>query len=312
MNFEDYESLPTSNVASHMTAGAMAGILEHCVMYPMDSVKTRMQSLTVTRYYGIKDVITRMVTQEGVMRPMRGMQVVVVGAGPAHALYFSCYEFLKSVFTSRMNFNNHIAYGSAGCIATLIHDGIMTPADAIKQRLQMYNSPYKSVLDCIYQIYRTEGLRAFYRSYTTQLTMNVPFQSIHFMTYELAQAVSNPTKEYNPAAHMMSGAVAGGVAAAITTPLDVCKTLLNTQSEGKTRISGLFNAVRMVYRIGGPQGFFKGLSARVIYQMPSTAICWSTYEFFKYFLISRRSEEEKAHHGDGSTPKSRLVRLLFK
>lgn len=51
----------------------------------------------------------------------------------------------------------------------------------------MYNSPYKSVLQCIRSVYQAEGLRAFYRSYTTQLFMNVPFQSIHFMTYEFVQ-----------------------------------------------------------------------------------------------------------------------------
>jgi len=36
---DDYESLPTESVATHMTAGAIAGIMEHCVMYPLDSVK---------------------------------------------------------------------------------------------------------------------------------------------------------------------------------------------------------------------------------------------------------------------------------
>lgn len=39
MNTEIYETLPTSSVAVHMTAGAFAGIMEHCVMYPLDSVK---------------------------------------------------------------------------------------------------------------------------------------------------------------------------------------------------------------------------------------------------------------------------------
>lgn len=39
MNTEVYETLPTSSVAVHMTAGAFAGIMEHCVMYPLDSVK---------------------------------------------------------------------------------------------------------------------------------------------------------------------------------------------------------------------------------------------------------------------------------
>ena len=41
---EDYENLPTSaSLSTHMTAGAMAGILEHSVMYPVDSVKVRRQ-----------------------------------------------------------------------------------------------------------------------------------------------------------------------------------------------------------------------------------------------------------------------------
>lgn len=36
----DYESLPPhASVMTHMTAGAVAGILEHTVMYPVDSVK---------------------------------------------------------------------------------------------------------------------------------------------------------------------------------------------------------------------------------------------------------------------------------
>jgi hypothetical protein len=35
----DYESLPTSDVRTHMLAGAMAGVMEHVVMYPLDSVK---------------------------------------------------------------------------------------------------------------------------------------------------------------------------------------------------------------------------------------------------------------------------------
>lgn len=93
----------------------------------------------------------------------------------------------------------------------------------------MVNSPYRTVMDCIRNIYRQEGARAFYLSYTTQLAMNIPFQSLHFMTYEFCQSITNSERCYNPTAHVISGAVAGGIAAALTTPLDVCKTLINTQ-----------------------------------------------------------------------------------
>ena len=38
----EYESLPTENVGVHMLAGGFAGIMEHCVMYPVDFVKVYM------------------------------------------------------------------------------------------------------------------------------------------------------------------------------------------------------------------------------------------------------------------------------
>lgn len=283
-----------------MMAGAIAGILEHCVMYPLDSVKTRMQSLTPNphaNYRSITEALYKMVRYEGVLRPVRGMVAVVGGAGPAHALYFSCYEKMKRVLYSSRTGHHHVAHGTAGCLATLLHDSIMAPADVIKQRMQMYNSPYHNCGDCIRKIYRAEGLRAFYRSYTTQMIMNVPFQSIHFMMYEYMQDVMNTERCYNPYAHMVSGAVAGAFAAAITTPLDVCKTLLNTQEikvlsrTKQTHVNGLVSALQCVYRCRGFKGYFQGLQARVLFQIPSTAIAWTVYEFFKYSL----TRSQKTH-----------------
>lgn len=287
MNVEDYETLPTNNVATHMSAGAIAGVMEHCVMYPLDSVKTRLQSFAPSAVReGVSGTLIRMMRTEGILRPVRGMPAMVVGAGPAHALYFSSYEYLKETmlqYTTNPNYQT-LVHGSAGCISTLLHDGIMNPAEVVKQRMQMSGSIYRSASECVRHVYRNEGSAAFYRSYTTQLTMNIPFQSIHFMVYEFAQKVTNKERIYNPTAHMVSGALAGAVAAAITTPLDVCKTLLNTQQGGTT--SGMLQAVQTVYRLGGISGYFRGMQARIMYQMPATAICWSTYEFFKYVLTA--------------------------
>ncbi|XP_018890385.1 mitoferrin-2 isoform X5 [Gorilla gorilla gorilla] len=188
---------------------------------------------------------------------------------------------------------------AAGCVATLLHDAAMNPAEVVKQRMQMYNSPYHRVTDCVRAVWQNEGAGAFYRSYTTQLTMNVPFQAIHFMTYEFLQEHFNPQRRYNPSSHVLSGACAGAVAAAATTPLDVCKTLLNTQeslalnSHITGHITGMASAFRTVYQVGGVTAYFRGVQARVIYQIPSTAIAWSVYEFFKY-LITKRQEEWRA------------------
>ncbi|XP_008299008.1 mitoferrin-1 [Stegastes partitus] len=301
----DYESLPPHvSVTTHMTAGAVAGILEHTVMYPVDSVKTRMQSLQPdpnAQYRSVYEALKRIVRTEGIFRPLRGLNITMMGAGPAHALYFACYERVKrslsDVFQS--GGNSHLANGVAGSVATVLHDAIMNPAEVVKQRMQMYNSPYRGLWDCVRTVTRTEGIGAFYRSYSTQLTMNIPFQAVHFITYELMQEQLNPHRHYHPGSHIVSGAAAGAVSAAITTPLDVCKTLLNTQENVALNsvnisghLSGMANAFRTVYRVGGLPAFFKGVQARVIYQMPSTAIAWSVYEFFKYFLTKQQLEQE--------------------
>ncbi|XP_022080846.1 mitoferrin-1-like [Acanthaster planci] len=296
----EYESLPeTTTLTTHLMAGAIAGIMEHCVMYPVDSVKTRMQTIRPSPSSSYRNVFNGMATiirNEGPFGMVRGLHAVACGAGPAHALYFACYEKMKHVLSSQPG-QNPLANACAGSLATLLHDAAMNPVEVVKQRMQMFQSPYKSVTECIRTIVRAEGMHAFYRSYTTQLTMNIPFQSIHFVTYELGQETLNPKREYNPTSHMVSGGLAGATAAAITTPLDVCKTLLNTQEKGvlracgqrRTEIKGMVNAFRTVYRMSGVRGYFKGLHARVIFQMPATALSWSVYEFFKYFITMNRA-----------------------
>lgn len=300
MDFDDYESLPTSSTFTHMLAGAAAGVMEHCVMYPLDSVKTRMQSLRPSpsaRYSSVREALYKMVRYEGAMQPVRGMTAVVVGAGPAHALYFSCYEKLKRSLSGTEH-GNAISQGMAGCLATVAHDSIMNPAEVVKQRMQMYNSKFKRCSDCFCHVWQHEGGRAFYRSFTTQLSMNIPFQCVHFVTYEFMQTRTNVKRHYNPVAHMVSGGVAGAMAAAVTTPLDVCKTLLNTQETSLLRttrqshISGLLSAATTIYSCCGIRGYFRGLHARVLFQVPATAISWSVYEFFKATLTRRQSSRE--------------------
>lgn len=296
-NDDIYESLGEGvSVGVSLSAGAIAGIAEHCVMYPVDSVKTRMQALSCEKQLkgtGIFTNIIHIMKEEGLTRPVRGVQVMALGAGPAHALYFSCYEQLKTGLT-RLSRGTAVpdsaVYGVAGGVATLFHDAIMTPAEAVKQRMQMCCSPYTNCRSCARTVFREEGVRAFYRSYTTQLTMNIPFQATHFIVYEFLQNLTNPSHEYNPRSHIVSGAVAGAVAATITMPLDVCKTLLNTQEPNllrqlnQKRVVGLPGAARIVYAVAGLGGFFQGLKARVLYQMPSTAIAWSVYEGFKHVI----------------------------
>lgn len=157
--------------------------------------------------------------------------------------------------------------------------------------MQIQNSTkmYRSMLDCAKYVYRTEGVGAFYVSYPTTLSMTVPFTALQFLAYESISTVMNPSKKYDPFTHCVAGAVAGGFAAGLTTPMDVIKTMLQTRgtaSDPEARMVNSFKAgCSLLYRREGFRGFFKGVRPRMVTTMPSTAICWSAYEFSKCVLI---------------------------
>ena len=137
---------------------------------------------------------------------------------------------------------------------------------------------HKSIGDCARSVYRSEGLAAFYVSYPTTLSMTIPFTAIQFTAYESISKIMNPSKQYDPVTHCVSGGLAGAFAAGLTTPLDVVKTLLQTRGTARDEeirtARGLWQASAIIYRRDGVPGFFRGLRPRIITTMPSTAICW--------------------------------------
>ncbi|OBT79477.1 hypothetical protein VF21_02076 [Pseudogymnoascus sp. 05NY08] len=284
----DYEGLPPNfSLLQNMTAGAVAGIAEHTVMYPIDSIKTRTQILGAIQprtVYNMKWAIGL----------WRGMSSVVVGAGPAHAIYFATYEAVKHLMGGNQAGLHHpLAAATSGACATIASDALMNPFDVIKQRMQIHGSKklFRTMPDCARYVFRTEGLRAFYVSYPTTLSMTVPFTALQFLAYESISTSMNPTKAYDPVTHCAAGAVAGGFAAALTTPMDVVKTMLQTRGSASDaalrNVNGFVEGCKLLHQREGYRGFFKGVKPRVITTMPSTAICWSGYEACKAYFIRR-------------------------
>lgn len=62
-------------------------------------------------YRGVVDAMVTIFRHEGIRNTTRGIGAVVGGAGPAHALYFACYEHLKKVFSGGHQ-GNHMANGN--------------------------------------------------------------------------------------------------------------------------------------------------------------------------------------------------------
>lgn len=87
--------------------------------------QTRMQSLQPepnAQYRGVYEALKRIIQTEGIFRPLRGLNITMMGAGPAHALYFACYERVKRSLSDiiQSGGNSHLANGTTSHVSTQI------------------------------------------------------------------------------------------------------------------------------------------------------------------------------------------------
>eukprot|EP00743_Colponemidia_sp_Colp-15_P004342 GILK01004684.1.p1 GENE.GILK01004684.1~~GILK01004684.1.p1 ORF type:complete len:346 (-),score=44.15 GILK01004684.1:169-1095(-) len=282
--FDDDEEL---SYGQHMIAGATAGVMEHICMFPVDTIKTRLQvySPTAPRYTGVISAAASIYKQEGLFRLYRGMGAIVLAAIPSHALYFATYEATKLHFGGKEPGHHPLVSAIAGSAATMAHDAVVTPLDVIKQRLQMHSSKYRGVLHTAQQIVKEEGARVFFASYPTTVIMNVPFFAVHFATYDtLNRVLAREGEKPGTLVHWVSGATAGALGAALSNPLDVVKTRIQTQGVYGKEYSGFRQAVSGIIKAEGYGAFLKGIRARMLFHAPSAAICWTSYETVKKIL----------------------------
>mmetsp|Transcript_14227 Transcript_14227/g.21045 ORF Transcript_14227/g.21045 Transcript_14227/m.21045 type:complete len:351 (+) Transcript_14227:184-1236(+) len=230
LDWEDWDP-SQGNFVHHMLAGSMAGIAEHTLMFPIDTIKTHVQCMrecpgNMKNSPGMRAI--EGLRGQGPLRLWRGVGTMFMGCVPAHATYFSVLEACKANFGANGANHNVIGAALSGGIATIFHDVFMTPMDVIKQRLQL--GYYHGIRDCVETIYRTEGFRSFYRSFPTTLFMNIPYGCIMVASNESVKRVIKPNGDHTTSSYLVSGSVAGAAASACTTPLDVIKTRLQTQA----------------------------------------------------------------------------------
>ncbi len=299
----DYEELPDSSMTANMCAGAFAGIMEHTLIYPIDVLKTRMQMITTNGLgkngsSSLIKALTKISASEGALSLWSGVSSMILGAGPAHAVYFGVYEYSKNGLLEHYGFkndkNHHPMITSvAGVAATVTSEAVLNPFDVVKQRMQLHNNNLNLWRTSL-GIFRNEGIGAFYLSYPTTVAMNIPFHVLNFTVYESSLKILNPSSGYNPIVHCIAGGIAGAVSALATTPLDCIKTFLQTKGiareERIRNVSSFKQAIKTMYEIEGLKGFTKGWKPRIVANIPSTAISWSAYEMAKFYLNNSNSK----------------------
>lgn len=253
-------------------------MMEHAVMFPIDTLKTRMQAAQSGREYGLKFAFRTATSQGGAAALYRGVIPGMCGAFPSHAAYFAVYENVKMFFGDGADSMLH--YAIAGACATVGHDLFHTPFDVVKQRLQISTSNL-GTMHTLKTLISREGLGALFASVPTTIAMNIPFAAVHFTTYETIKkflGVSEEELENSFWKYTVAGGMGGALGGLVSNPFDVIKTRQQLGLASRN----VFRAFLDGYQAEGPRLFTKGVRARVLYFAPSAAIAMTSYEVVKW------------------------------
>jgi solute carrier family 25 S-adenosylmethionine transporter 26 len=191
-------------------AGGLAGASVDTILFPLDTIKTRLQSQQGFRAAG------------GFKNIYSGLSSAVLGSAPSASLFFLTYTSIKSIMGTDTP-QVHMLAASCGEVSACL---VRVPTDVVKQRMQvgLFSSLSQSARD----IYSRQGFFGFYRGFQMTIFREIPFACIQFPFYEKLKQIwkrrDGSLEELASWKAALCGMVSGGTAAALTTPLDVMKT----------------------------------------------------------------------------------------
>ncbi|KAJ5327280.1 Mitochondrial substrate/solute carrier [Penicillium brevicompactum] len=316
------EPLVSSLWTRSLISGAIAGLTVDCSLYPLDTIKTRLQK---ARDHTAPQ--TRVSLRQTFRGIYAGLPSVLFGSAPSAASFFIVYDGVKRSLLppsssepqprARIIFTHSLA-SSLGEIAAC---AVRVPTEVIKQRAQaglFGGSSLLALKDILSLRHATSDptakrgysqvFRELYRGAGITIAREIPFTVLQFTMWESmkeaygkrylcsAETATSVIETQIPAStSAMFGSVAGAIAAGLTTPLDVIKTrvMLARRGDGGSEAPvRLKEIVRGIAR-EGPGAFWRGITPRVTWIGIGGAVFLGSYQKASNTLEGRREKVEK-------------------
>jgi solute carrier family 25 2-oxodicarboxylate transporter 21 len=267
-------------------AGAIAGVSEILVMYPLDVVKTRVQLQTGAAaagegYTGMVDCFQKIIKHEGFSRLYRGISAPILMEAPKRATKFAANDEWGKVYRKMFGVNkmNQSLSVLTGATAGATESFVVVPFELIKIRLQDKASAgkYNGMIDCVTKTIKNEGPLALYQGLEStmwrHILWNAGYFGCIFQVRQLLPTASN--KQSQMTNDLISGSIGGTVGTILNTPMDVVKSRIQNTPKvpGMTpKYNWAFPSVFTVFREEGFSALYKGFLPKVLRLGPGGGI----------------------------------------
>ncbi|PWY84926.1 Pkinase-domain-containing protein [Aspergillus heteromorphus CBS 117.55] len=302
------------------SSGAIAGLTVDCSLYPLDTIKTRLQK---ARVQGPSVAAPSLSLRQTIRGIYAGLPSVLFGSAPSAASFFIVYDGVKRSLlppnSSDTPSRSHIilTHSLASSMGEIAACAVRVPTEVVKQRAQagLFGGSSLLALKDILALRHpdpTTGaargygqvVRELYRGAGITIAREIPFTVLQFTMWEsMKEAYAKRTNEgVVPAStSAMFGSVAGAISAGLTTPLDVIKTrvMLARREDGAGTGAGV--RIRDVVQDISKEGFgafWRGIGPRVAWIGIGGAVFLGSYQWASNTLAGRSvAEKEKEARG---------------
>ncbi|KAK8193013.1 mitochondrial 2-oxodicarboxylate carrier protein-like protein [Phyllosticta capitalensis] len=285
-------------------AGAVAGVSEILVMYPLDVVKTRVQLQTATAtgadaYNGMFDCFSKIIKNEGFSRLYRGITAPILMEAPKRATKFAANDewgkfYRKAFGQEKMNQSLSVLTGAT---AGATESFVVVPFELVKIRLQdkAQASKYNGMMDCVTKIIKNEGPLTLYQGLESTMWRHILwnagyFGSIFQVRSLMPEAKDKTSKITND---LISGAIGGTIGTILNTPMDVVKSRIQNSAKvaGQTpKYNWAWPALGTVMKEEGFAALYKGFLPKVLRLGPGGGILLVVFTGVMDFFRSIRKE----------------------
>lgn len=241
--------------------------------HPLDTVKVHLQTQNVRNplYKGTFDCLQKIVAKEGIRGVYRGMSSPLAGVAAINAVVFGVYGNAQRRLNDPDALTSHfIAGGAAG----LFQSFLCSPIELAKTRVQIAGDS-TGPLECIRNIFKTEGFRGVFRGLGITIVREIPAFSSYFITYEYLTRNEN-NAPISTSKMLLGGGLAGVVSWTVTYPVDVLKSRL--QVDGMTDCRNYTSSMDCLRKSVAAEGYgflFRGLTPTLVRAFPVNAACFT-------------------------------------
>ncbi|XP_067935962.1 mitochondrial 2-oxodicarboxylate carrier-like [Watersipora subatra] len=279
-----------------LASGGSAGLVEICLMHPLDVIKTRLQiqkSGSAEAYTSLAHCCRSMYKNEGFLSFYKGILPPILAETPKRATKFFTFEQYKSIFVA-LNLPLPYAFSFAGFLSGCTEAFVINPFEVVKVRLQsekMQFSAQKNAFSTAREIIRTDGfgLKGLNKGLTATICRHGIWNACYFGFYHNVKAFLTKDGEVmGVPKRLLIGFTAGSLASAVNIPWDVAKSRIQgPQPDSSTiKYKATAQTIRLVAKEEGVAALYKGLLPKIMRLGPGGAIMLIVYEhMFDYLKL---------------------------